>query len=262
MAAQNTSTGDNGVGFIRALADFLNDFADKADGGKGAVSEAPFEETEPGEPAKVDAKKTTARKTAASAKTKAAAEEKADDADPRAVREAELKKARITSLKKIAKEAGFEPEDIEGAEKADLIEALLDDEFPGDDDADDASDEGSNEDDDDAADEAAEYTEATLKKMNLKELRRIAVEVGAEKEDVEDADKADIIEFILEESGSDGDEGDDDEEDAYLTEADLKKMDLKELKVTAKEYGVKFPLSVKKPALIDLILANGDDDGE
>jgi len=243
---------DGGVAFIRALAGFLSDYADAAE---GVEAKAPIGSVDPNDAPK-EAKKTTARKGAAS-KAKEVEEEPVVDAPVgRAAREAELKKARITSLKKIAKEAGFEPEDIDGAEKAELIEALLDDEFPedGDDAADDATDES----------EAEEYTEAILKKTNIKELRRIAVEEkGAEKEDVEDADKAEIIEFILsEDDGDDVDEEEekDDDEEEYLTEADLKKMDLKQLKVTAKEYGVKPPIGIKAPALIDLILAAGDED--
>lgn len=194
----------------------------------------------------------------------------------------------IRALRKEAKEAGFDPDDIKDATKDDLVEALVEhfasdeEEVEDEDDADetdDSEDEDTEpgedeEDEDESGDEGDEedgegYTESALNDMSLAEVKALLKEnewtaadlKGKTKEDLI-AEYGEYIGFAEEDEGGDEDEADEEEDDA-LDEDALRAMSLKDLKALAKEYDVKVPRGADKDGIVDAILEQaGEEDDE
>lgn len=131
------------------------------------------------------------------------------------------------------------------------------------------------ENEDDA--DGEEDVEAELRKMTVAALRKRAIALGFDKDDVKDADKDDLVDAILEDiaettsddADSESEESEEESEDDADEErrAELEGMTLAALKKLAREE----PTSAKpneirtmdKEALVDLILdAEGDDDSD
>lgn len=218
---------------------------------------------------------TTAKKKPAAKRTTKKADpepEEADDDDTDADAdedvEAELRKMSVAALRKRAVALGFEPDDVKGAKKEDLIEAILEDineggDDDGDsdsDDADDADDDADSDDDDSDSDEDERREE--LEGMSIAALRKLAREepVSAKPAEVRTMDKEALIDLILDseaddDSDSDMDgEPDEDGEDGY-TKDELDAMDKDELLEVFEEWGLDLPAKKVKPALIKAILA-------
>lgn len=91
-----------------------------------------------------------------------------DTEDETVYEEAELKKMTIVKLRKLAvEEFGFTPKDLEGKDKAAVIEEILEEQENGSDE-DDADDEGEDE----------GYTEEELQAMSIAEIKAVAKEAG------------------------------------------------------------------------------------
>lgn len=190
--------------------------------------------------------------------------------DPRAEREAELQGKTVKALRKICLDLDFEDEDVADAEKADLIDAILQEEFPDDaeaeaeDDEDEVEDEDEEEDEEDEDSEEGEeaYTREELEGMNLRELKALAKEAGYAAADLKGLDQDAVVDLLLEESEEDEDEEEeeedeedesDEDEDAY-TEEDLQGMSATELRALAKEWEIKIPRGTGKDGIIALLL--------
>jgi hypothetical protein len=133
-------------------------------------------------------------------------------------------------------------------------------------DDDDDDDEDDEEDDDDEDDEdAEEELRAELKPLKLAALKKRAIRAGADEDDMP-AKKADLIDHIVElelESDDDDDDDEDDDEEGEDPEemekrikAEVKKLDLTELRNRARANGRKSSelKGAKKPALVKMIL--------
>lgn len=194
-----------------------------------------------------------------------------DDTDDNPERRAELTALRITSLRKIAREAGFDPDEIADADKETLIDSILDDEASGsdesdddsevedeevpdddtdtDDDDDDEDDEDEDETEDDDSDES-EFTRDDLEAMSLAELKSLGKESGYTVAEMKGKDQDTLIDMFL---GSDDDEDEDEddsddeaEEEEEVTKDDLKAMSIPDLLALAKDWGVKVPVADRK----------------
>ena len=189
--------------------------------------------------------------------------------------EAELKKMSVADLRKRATALGFDPEDVKGAKKADLIEAIIedmnddgsddDDQDDDADDADDDADEDQDDDDDDADDEGDDDEDdrrAELEGMTLPELRKLArtEPYNAKPSEVRQMDKEAIIDLMLDAEADDDSDSDmdgdpeDDSADGY-TRDELDAMTKEELIEVYEEWELELPAKKVKPALIKGILA-------
>ncbi len=186
----------------------------------------------------------------------------------------------IRALKAEAKERGFEPADLKGIEKDDLIEAILNDiqnpEVDSDEDGDDEADESEEEesdDDEESDDEEGEdedgeededaYTESALKAMSLAELKTALKEAGWEKNDLKGKSQEDLIAEYGEHIGfadEDGEDGEDEEEG--LDEEALLAMSLAEVKQIAKDYGVKVTKGAKQKDIVAAILEQAGEESD
>lgn len=211
-------------------------------------------------------------------------------AEPGSYSRDELEEMDIKTLRDLAKRHS-----LDTIKKAEIIDALAsdegededeaeeddeDEEYEEDEDADDDEESDEDEEGDEEDDEEEGYTREELEDMTLRDLRALAREyydaadvkgldqdalidllLGDDEED-EDADEADDEDEDYEEDESE-DEGDEDEEEEdgeeELTEDDLRKMSLAELKEVAGDIGITIPKSVKKDALVDLILESADE---
>lgn len=189
----------------------------------------------------------------------------------------ELEEMDIKSLRDLAKRHG-----LDTIKKAEIIEALAsDEEYEEDDDeeyedadasadsADSADEPDEDDEDEDEADDEGDdsYSREELEEMNLRELRALAKETGYTAADIKGLDQDALIDLLLgeddeeyeeeaEEPEEDEDEGDESEEE--LTEDDLRKMDLTELKEVAAELGVKVTRTMKKDAIVEAILESAE----
>lgn len=151
-----------------------------------------------------------------------------------------------------------------------------DDDEDEDEDEDDDSDVADDDDDDDAdADdeeeiESSEYwTRDDLEGKSLRELKQIALDLEWSAAEIKGKDSDALIAMIVGdgEDEDDEDESDDDDvagdsDDAELSEDDLRKMSLAEVKKIAREVGVRFKVGTAKDDIIDMILdAAAEDDG-
>jgi hypothetical protein len=114
------------------------------------------------------------------------ADEDGDGDEERQDREEELDSLTLAQLKKAAKEAGLTLADYRGKEKGEIVELILDKEFP-----EDAEEEKGGELDLDALEEE-------LEDMDLKELTAKAKEFGATRADLKGKDEEELIDLILE----------------------------------------------------------------
>jgi hypothetical protein len=132
---------------------------------------------------------------------------------------------------------------------------------PVDEDDDDEEEVEAEDEDEDGSDT---YTRDDLEGMGLRELKRVAKELGWEASDLKGLDADAIIDTIMGEDGADDEDDDDDEEG--LTEDDIRAMSLAEVKGLAKEMGVRVKPGTSKDDIIDLILdaasVDEDDDEE
>jgi hypothetical protein len=121
-----------------------------------------------------------------------------------------------------------------------------------------------------------EAREAKLNGMTLKALRTLAVTLNFNEDEVSGADKDTLVASILDQEfdedgnpvddGGDGDgepeDGDGDGDGGYITEEDMQKMSLAELRELATEYGVSFSPSARKPGLIQAIIESAGSEEE
>lgn len=179
-----------------------------------------------------------------------------EDAD--AARRAELEEMKITALRALALKRGFKEEGVRSASKADLIDAIVDDE----------KEDGSDDDgDDDEDSEDVTYTRDELVAMGVRKAKALAIERGISAADLKGLKVDDVADLILSEGGGadDEDEDSDGDEDDYYTREQLEKMSLAELKAIGRQYeqdypNWKMPRNIAKPALIDLLLEEDDDE--
>jgi hypothetical protein len=113
-------------------------------------------------------------------------DEDGDGDDERQDREEELDSLTLAQLKKAAKEAGLTLADYRGKEKGEIVELILDKEFP-----EEAEEEKGGELDLDALEEE-------LEDMDLKELTAKAKEFGVTRADLKGKDEEELIDLILE----------------------------------------------------------------
>ena len=144
-----------------------------------------------------------------------------------------------------------------------LVEEDDDDDDEDEDEEIEEEDDEEEEEDDEDEEEEEGYSEDDLKGMSLKALKELAEEVGI---DPVPKGKANIIEAILElneeedeDDDDDEDEEDEDEGDTW-TEDELNELSLVELKSVATEYGLDVKRLKKKDAIVEAILALGDED--
>ena len=134
-----------------------------------------------------------------------------------------------------------------------------------DDDDDVVEDEADDVDDDADAEDDSEYTRADLEDMSRADLRKIALDADYTTADLRGLDSDALVDLLLGEADEDdeADDTDNDEDDDDVVELDedtLAEMSLAELKTLAKEVGVKVARGVDKEHLIELILAEEDED--
>lgn len=168
-------------------------------------------------------------KSKAKAEPEPETDDEADEDDPQAERRAELKRKRIDSLRKIAIDLGFPKKDVNATTDKDvLIESILADEAE-------SGDEPEDEPDEDEADEAEDEA------------------------DDEDADEDEDDESDEE----DEDEDSEDEEEGYDRET-LEGMNLRELKVVAKEAGYSTAdiKGLDQDGLVDFLLGEDAEEGD
>lgn len=218
---------------------------------------APEPDAEPEKPAKEKGKKGKGKKDKKGKKGKKA---KDDEAEPAAETEEvdEERKARLTAtnirtLRKWAKAAGYDAAAVDGAEKPQLVDSLMDEEFI------EGFDEAPDEEADDAAEETAEeeaaegeggdeYTREELEGMNLTELKKIARDSGWTAADYKGWEQPDLVTALL---------GEEEEPAAEVyTKADFKAMDEKELRALAKDWDVKVKKGDDKKAVIKALIAS------
>lgn len=159
-------------------------------------------------------------------------------------------------------------EDDEDTDDDEDIEEADDDSDEEDDDADDEddddeSDEDDEEDEDESEDDGEEELREELSALKLPALKKRAIRAGADEDDMP-SKKADLIDHIVELELGDEDEDDDEEEDEEDDErpdpdelkAELKELDLTELRNRARANGRKASelKGAKKPALIKMIV--------
>jgi len=134
-----------------------------------------------------------------------------------------------------------------------------------DDDDDVVEDEADDVDDDADVEDDSEYTRADLEDMSRADLRKIALDADYTTADLRGLDSDALVDLLLGEADEDdeADDTDNDEDDDDVVELDedtLAEMSLAELKTLAKEVGVKVARGVDKEHLIELILAEEDED--
>jgi hypothetical protein len=222
------------------------------------------------------AAKTTTRRRATKAAPKAAepvedVEDEDDEADVEAegtdedeidaARRAELEAMRLPALRALALKREFKEPGVQAASKEDLIEAIIEDER-----SERLADGEGEEAEDESDDETVTFTREDLEAKGIRELRALAMEQGHSKADLTGLKVADVIDLILGEGDAAAEEEDEaeteeeDDEEGYYTREDFDAMSLAELKAVAREYDMKIPAGIKKPALIDALL--GDDEEE
>lgn len=116
------------------------------------------------------------------------------------------------------------------------------------------------------AEEEEGFDAAELQKKTLRALKKMAVEVGYDMDDLDGYDKDDVIALLMEENGEEAEEEEEDEEEEdeeeseddedTITEDDLRLMSLAELKALAKEEGFTVKAGSNKDAIIDMLLGD------
>lgn len=198
-------------------------------------------------------------------------------------RKAKLEGTNIVALRQMALDLAFEDEDVKDADKGDLVEAILGEEFDEEGNPIQAEDEAEEPEEEEAEEEAEEegdeeeeegdgeaFSRDELEGMSLRDLKSIAKDAGYEASELKGLDQDGVIDLLVEEGeaeAEDEDEAEDEEEeeseeaeaeaeeeeDVY-TEDDLNAMDTKELRALAKEWEIKVPAGSKKADIIDLLL--------
>lgn len=110
-----------------------------------------------------------------------------DEPEEREAREDELSELKLPALKKVAKEAGLTLADYRGKSEEELVELILDKEFPEGDDE---------EDQEDGID--LDALEEELEGLDLKQLTAKAKEFGATRAELKGLDEEELIDLILE----------------------------------------------------------------
>lgn len=200
-------------------------------------------------------------------------------AEPGSYSREELEEMDIKSLRDLAKRHS-----LDTIKKAEIIDALAsddedeeedEDEWEDEDEAEEDDEDSEDEDDEEADeddeeeeeeddDEGDEYTREELEEMSLRDLRALAKESGYSAADVKGLDQDAIIDLMLgedEEADEDEEEPEEDEESEdgeELTEDDLRKMSLAELKEVASDIEIDVPRGIKKDALVELILDSAE----
>lgn len=172
-----------------------------------------------------------------------------DDDDNLADVDVPAKKVRATRKPK--------PKPVEADEEDDDDDDVVEDEV------DDVDDDADAEDDD--AEDDSEYTRADLEDMSRADLRKIALDADYTTADLRGLDSDALVDLLLGEADEDDEaddteDADDDDDVIELDEDTLAEMSLAELKTLAKEVGVKVARGVDKEHLIELILAEEDED--
>ena len=243
--------------FITDLQTFLAEWAENnlaASNGKAAPAAAPAAKGRP-------AKKAAAKP--APAPETEDDEDDDDSSDAQAARRAELNAMTLTGLRKVLVAAGFDKEEVKDADKATMVESILDDEAQNATDNDDEDEEDDEEVEEETEDdeESDTYTRADLEGKGLRELQKIArEEYGLTRADYAGMDVDSLIGYLTGEEDEEAEEEADEdaeEEDGY-TEADLMDLSLVDLKGVAKEYGIKLRVGMKQTAIIAAILKAQD----
>jgi Rho termination factor, N-terminal domain len=188
-------------------------------------------------------------------------------------RRQELEKMHLAKLKKLVRDLGYPKEDVDEADRETLVGTVLEEEAEGGNDEepeseaeepDEEEDEGEEEDEDegdeeeeDGEEESDTYSREELEQMSLSEIKKVAKESGYAASDLKGQDQDAIVDLLLGESDDEDedeaeDEEEEEEEESY-SEADLKKMNLRELKSLAEEYEID-PTGMKKPEVIAALM--------
>lgn len=168
---------------------------------------------------------------------------------------------------------GVDDEDAESDEED--TEETDDEESDEEEDSDEEDDEEGDDDEGDEEEAPARYTAAQFRPMKLDRIRQILIDDGFEEEDLEGADKAEMVAWYLEadeeeaaeesdeeagdededtDSETDEDEESDDEDDGEYTEDELMSWSEGELKETCKEYGIAIKRGWGKPEMVKALM--------
>lgn len=219
-----------------------------------------------------------------------------DTPKTREEREEELRNTNIRTLRTKLIELGYDAAAVKKADLDQIVSNLLDEEF-GEDDADededadaeeaedddeeseeeeddsdddeeedeegedDDSEEDDDEEEEDGDEEEKELTREDLLALNLREVKRMAVdvyEVVESKDELKGLDKDSVIDLIFgDEEGEEeeGEEEEGDEEEEYYTEEELQGMKPNALRAICDEAGIKYKKADDKPTLIKKILS-------
>ncbi len=185
----------------------------------------------------------------------------------------------IRALKAEAKERNFDPADLKGISKENLVETLLNDINEASEDDADEEDEEEDEDGDSSTEEGDDeegdgYSESELNDMSLAEVNTVCEEAGWTRADLKGKDKdaliaeyGEYIGFAGDEEEGDSDDSDEDEESEdeeadALDEDALNAMTLAEVKQIAKDYGVKVTKGASQKDIVAAILDQAGEDEE
>lgn len=173
----------------------------------------------------------------------------------------EVQAMKIGELREMAVELEFEEQKLKSGILAEFEEKYGDEE----------EDEEEESDEDEEEDDEEDYTREELEEMELPELKKILKENGVKVP--RGADQDTLIDLILEEDEeedeeeSEEEEAEEDEGEAVLSEDDLKKMSLTDLKELTQELEIKVRVpktantdSKKRKVYVEAILATADED--
>lgn len=215
-------------------------------------------------PPSVAAKKTAAppaKKAAPAKKAIAKAEPEPDEEDADDPRLTQLQAMKLPALRALAIKKGFKAPEVKAETDTDVLaQAIYDDEVAMAAADDDADDEADAVEEDTVEAETVQYSRADLKDTNLRDLRRMAAEVGVSAADMRGKDAESIIDLMLGEEDAEDEDG----EEEPLTEADLLAMSPAELKKYCKDWGVTVTrgMTVKQMVAALLAAAEAADDEE
>lgn len=165
--------------------------------------------------------------------------------------EGELKKLKIKELRELAISLDYDEDEVKGASKAELIEAIITEQEEGE------AEPAEDDEDEDGDEEGSEYAD-----MSLAELKAEAKERGVDGRKMRNFDVDDVI-AILEEMDEEEDEdedGDEEDDEEIYTEDELNDLPLSDLKELAEEYELDIPKRTRRNTIVDMILEAQDED--
>ena len=222
-------------------------------------------------PAAVGVDKIVPTKKAAAAKVAPAEveeeeEEEADEDEAQEDRRIELEAMGIRALRTLAKQF-FDDADVKDADKETLVENILSADEEAEEEEEEADEEEEEEEEEEAEEEEEEaegFDPDELAEMGLVALKKLAVENGYAKADLEGYKKDDIIALLIpeeeEEEEEAEEESEEEEEEEELTEEELQAMSPVELKKLCAAYEIEVPRGTKKDGMITLLMEAAEEE--